>query len=68
MIAQTVSVVVRAEGPSGRAKINSEGPKHALGLVQYLRSIGYEAWIEDANGSVIEETVLKKAIRPPSPG
>ena len=30
---------------------------HALGLVQYLRSIGYEAWIEDADGNAIEETV-----------
>jgi hypothetical protein len=37
-----------------------------LGLVQYLRSIGYETWIEDANGNEIEETVLKKGITPPS--
>jgi len=41
---------------------------HALGLVQYLRSIGYEAWIEDADGNEIEEMVLKKAIKPPGPG
>ena len=61
-------MVVKAEGPNGRAKINSEGPKHALGLVQYLRSIGYEAWIEDADGNEIEEMVLKKAIKPPGPG
>ena len=61
-------MVVRAEGPNGRAKINSDGPKHALGLVQYLRSIGYEAWIEDADGNEIEEMVLKKAIKPPGPG
>ena len=53
---------VKAEGPNGRAKIHSDGPKHALGLVQYLRIIGYNAWIEDANGDEIEETVLKKAI------
>ena len=63
-----MSMIVKAEGPNGRAKINSDGPKHALGLVQYLRSIGYEAWIEDADGNEIEETVLKKAIKPPSPG
>ena len=50
-------MIVRAEGPSGRAKLNSDGPKHALGLVQYLRSIGYEAWIEDADGNEIAETV-----------
>ena len=50
-------MIVKAEGPSGTAKINSDGPKHALGLVQYLRSIGYEAWIEDADGNEIEETV-----------
>ena len=50
-------MIVKAEGPSGTAKINSDRPKHALGLVQYLRSIGYEAWIEDAHGNEIEETV-----------
>ena len=50
-------MIVKAEGPSGTAKINSDGPKHALGLVQYLRTIGYEAWIEDADGNEIEETV-----------
>jgi hypothetical protein len=65
-------MIVKAEGPNGRAKINSDGPKHALGLVQYLRSIGCEAWIEDADANEIEETVLKKvlkkAIKPPSPG
>jgi len=44
-------MIVKAEGPNGRAKINSDGPKHALGLVQYLLSIGYEAWIEDADGN-----------------
>jgi hypothetical protein len=67
-IARTVNMIVKAEGPSGRAKIYSDGPKHALGLVQYPQSIGYEAWIEDAEGNEIEETVLKKAIKPPSPG
>jgi hypothetical protein len=56
-------MIVKAEGPSGRAKINSDGPKHALGLVQYLRSIGYEAWIEDADGNEIEERALKMVIR-----
>jgi len=58
-----MSVVVRAEGRSGRAKILSDDPKHALGLVQYLRTIGYKAWIEDANGNEIEEAALKKAIK-----
>jgi hypothetical protein len=57
-----VSIVVKAEGPSGRAKIRSNDPKHALGLVHYLRTIGYKAWIEDTNGNEIEETALKKAI------
>ena len=28
-----------------------------------LRTIGYKAWIEDTNGNVIEETVLKNAIK-----
>ena len=59
-----MSIIVKAEGPSGRAKINSDGSKHALRLVQYLRSIGYEAWIEDADGNEIGETVLKKKIQP----
>jgi hypothetical protein len=49
-------MIVKTEGPSGRATIHSDDPKHALGLVHYL-------WIEDTNGNEIEETVLKKAIR-----
>ncbi len=58
-----MSIIVKAEGPSGHAKIRSEDPKHALGLVQYLRSIGYNAWIEDTNGIAIDEKALKIAIR-----
>ena len=56
-------MIVKAEGPSGRAKIRSDDPKHALDLVQYLRTIGYKAWIEDTNGNEIEEKALKMAIR-----
>ena len=58
-----VNMIVKAEGPSGRAKIHSDDPKHALGLVQYLRTIGYTAGIEDTNGNAIEETALKMAIK-----
>jgi len=58
-----VSMIVKAEGPSGRAKIHSDDPKHALGLAQYLRAIGYNAWIEDTNGNAIDEKALKLAIR-----
>ena len=58
-----MSTIVKAEGPSGRAKIRSDDPKHALSLLHYLRTIGYEAWIEDTNGNEIEEAALKKAIR-----
>lgn len=54
-----MNMIVKAEGPSGRAKIKSEQPKHALGLVNYLRAIGYKAWIEDTNGNEIEERALK---------
>jgi hypothetical protein len=56
-------MIVKAEGPSGRAKIHSDDPKHALGLAQYLRTIGYNAWIEDANGNAIDEKAIKMAIR-----
>jgi hypothetical protein len=56
-------MIVKAEGSSGRAKIRSDNPKHALGLAQYLRTIGYNAWIEDTNGNEIEERTLKVAIR-----
>jgi hypothetical protein len=56
-------MIVKAECPSGRAKIRSEDPKHALGLVQFLQTIGYEAWIEDTDGNEIDETALKKAIK-----
>ena len=56
-------MVVKAEGPSGPAKIHSDDPKHALGLAQYLRTIGYNVWIEDTNGNVIDEKVLKMATR-----
>jgi hypothetical protein len=57
-----VSMFVKGEGPNGRAKIHSDGPKHALGLAQYLRAIGYSAWIEDTNGNEIDEQALKTAI------
>jgi hypothetical protein len=57
-----MGMIVKAKGPSGPANIHSDDPKHALRLVQYLRSIGYKAWIEDADGNEIEETVLKNAI------
>jgi hypothetical protein len=56
-------MIVKAKGPSGRAKIQSDDPKLALGLVQYLRTIGYNAWIEDANGNEIDEKALKMAMR-----
>ena len=58
-----MSMIVKAEGPSGPAKIRSDDPKHALGLAQYLRTIGYNAWIEDTNGNEIDEKALKMAIR-----
>jgi hypothetical protein len=50
-----VHLIVKAEGPSGRAKIRSDDPKHALGLAHYLRTIGYNAWIEDTNDNAIDE-------------
>ena len=53
---------VKAEGPSGPAKIDADDPKRALGLTQYLRTIGYSAWIEDTNNE-IDEKALKIAIR-----
>jgi hypothetical protein len=52
-------MIVKAEGPSGPAKIRTDDPKHALGLAQYLRTIGYSAWIEDTNGNEIDEKALK---------
>jgi hypothetical protein len=52
-------MIVKADGPSGRAKIRSDDPKHALGLAQYLRTIGYDAWIEDTNGNAIDEKALR---------
>ena len=52
-----------SEGTERIAKIHSDDPEHALGLVQYLRTIGYEAWVEDTNGNEIEETALKNAIK-----
>jgi hypothetical protein len=33
-----------------------------LGLAQYLRTIGYNAWIEGTNGNEIDEKALKMAI------
>jgi hypothetical protein len=56
-------MIVKAEGQSGPAKIRSDDPKHALGLAQYLRTIGYNAWIEDTTGNEIDEKALKLAIR-----
>ena len=60
-----MSIIVKAEGPSGPAKIHSDDPKHALVLAQYLRTIGYIAWIEDTNGNAIDEKALKMAIMSP---
>jgi hypothetical protein len=60
-------MIVMAEGPCGRAKIRSDDPKHALGLAQYLRTIGYSAWIENTDGNAIDEKALKMAIRSPIP-
>jgi len=57
-----VNLMVKARGRSGPAKIRSDNEKRAISLVRYLRTIGYEAWIEDMNGREIEETVLMKAI------
>ena len=57
-----MSTIVKVEGPSGRAKIRSDDPKHALSLVHYLRTIGYKVWIEDSNGNE-EEAALKKATK-----
>ena len=54
---------VKAEGPSSRAKIHSDDPNTHWGLAQYLRTIGYDAWIEDTNGNAIDEKALKMAIR-----
>ncbi len=62
-----MSMIVKAKGPSGPARIRSEDPKHALSLVHYLRTIGYQAWIEDANGNEVEETFLKLAIKQNAP-
>ncbi len=59
---QPVSMFVKAEGPSRQAKIRADDPKHALGLAQYLRAIGYIAWIEATHGDEIDEKALK-AIR-----
>ena len=56
-------MIVKAEGPSGRAKIHSDDPNQALDLVQNMRTIGYDAWIEDTNGNAIDEKALKIAIR-----
>lgn len=56
-------MIVKAEGPSGRAKIRPDDQKHALRLVQYLQTIGYKAWIEDTNGDEIVEPAVKKAIK-----
>ena len=60
-----MSMIVKAEGPSGRAKIRADDPKHALGPAQYLRTIGYNARIEEINGNALDEKSLKMAIRSP---
>ena len=62
-VSRPMSMIVKAQGPRGRAKIHSDGPNHALGLAQYLRTIGYHAWIEDTSGNDIDDKALKNAIR-----
>jgi hypothetical protein len=56
-------MIVKAEGPSGRAKIHSDDTIHALGLTRYLRTIGYNAWVEDTKVNEIDEKALKLVIR-----
>ena len=60
-----MSMIVKAKGPSGPASIRADDTKRALSLVSYLRTIGYEARIEDSSGRQIEETELKKAVKSP---
>jgi hypothetical protein len=48
---------------AGAAAQGLNGLQSIRGLVQYLRTIGYKAWIEDANGNVMEKTVLKNTIK-----
>ena len=54
-------MIVKAKGPSGPAKIHSDDPKHALGLVQYLRTIGYTVWIEDEPPQILRSFRYGKA-------
>jgi hypothetical protein len=53
-----VSMFVKAEAPSGRAKIQSDDPKHALDLAQYLRTTAPGLRTQTA----MDEKALKMAI------
>jgi len=62
-VGASVLGICESEGSERTREDTFPRPEACTGLVQYLRTIGYKAWIEDANGNVIEETVLKNAIK-----
>ena len=48
-------------------KFQTEDPKRALEIVEDRRSRGYDAWIEDERGKVVDEQPFKNKFEPTKP-
>ena len=48
-------------------KFQTEDPKRALEIVEDRRNRGYDAWIEDESGKVVDERALKNKFEPTKP-
>ena len=48
-------------------KFQTEDPKRALEIVEDRRDKGYDAWIEDENGKIVDERALENKFEPIKP-
>ena len=48
-------------------KFQTEDPKRALEIVEDRRNRGYDAWIEDVSGKIVDERALKNKFEPTKP-
>ena len=48
-------------------KFQTEDPKRALEIVDDRRNRGYDAWMEDESGKIVDERALKNKFEPAKP-
>ncbi len=52
---------IKAKSAKQTMEVISDDPKYAIFKVDQWRKDGLEVWIEDINGSKVDETELRKA-------